>query len=230
MDDAPSAPATRATHGYVRRRADVVALVVCVVLVIGCAAVAATGVPGWEAWIFHRVNDLPDVLYRPMWLAQFLGLLLLPLAVAVVAAIFRKWRLALALVLLVPLKLAVEKGVIKQLVVRDRPGTSICHRDLSCLHARDVPVAGQSFPSGHAVIAFGIAWLVAPYLSRRWQVVVFAACALVAFARVYLGAHNPLDVAAGAAAGVAVASALNLALAVPARVTRGQQASARGTA
>jgi membrane-associated phospholipid phosphatase len=207
----------RANPTYVRRRLDVGALAVAILVAAACAVVAATGVPEWEAWLFHRVNDLPDLLYRPMWLAQFLGLLLLPAAVAVVAAILRRWRLALALVLLVPLKLLVEKGVLKQLVDRQRPGTSVCDQDLSCLHARDVPVVGPSFPSGHAIIAFGIAWLLAPYLSRRWQAVVFAVAALVAFARVYLGAHNPLDVTAGAAAGVAVGSLLNLVVGVPRR-------------
>jgi membrane-associated phospholipid phosphatase len=93
----------------------------------------------------------------------------------------------------------------------------VCDQDPSCLNLRDVPLVGPSFPSGHAIIAFGIAWLVAPYLPRRWQVVVFALCALVAFARVYLGAHNPLDVTAGAAAGIAIGSLLNLAFGVPRR-------------
>jgi undecaprenyl-diphosphatase len=40
---------------------------------------------------------------------------------------------------------------------------------------------------------------------------------LAGVSRVYLGAHLPLDVLAGAAAGVALASALNLATAVPTR-------------
>ena len=40
--------------------------------------------------------------------------------------------------------------------------------------------------------------------------------ALVMFGRIYVGAHNPLDVVCGAALGVAIASAINLVLAVPA--------------
>ena len=46
--------------------------------------------------------------------------------VAVVALVLRRWRLALALVLLVPAKLVVEHLVVKQLVERERPGTTIC--------------------------------------------------------------------------------------------------------
>ena len=73
---------------------------------------------------------------------------------------------------LVPLKLVVEKQMLKHLIDRERPGTSICNEDLSCLNLRDVPWSGVSFPSGHVIIAFGIGWLIAPYLSRRWQWVV----------------------------------------------------------
>ena len=47
----------------------------------------------WEASIFHAINDLPDWLYAPMWVFQLAGLLLVPLVVAVVAAVFRRWRL-----------------------------------------------------------------------------------------------------------------------------------------
>ncbi len=203
---------------YTRRwRTDGVALLVAMV-VLGLAALAAAqGVSSFEATVFHAINDLPEFLYRPMWLAQFLGLLLVPAVVAVVALGFRRWRLAVALLLLIPLKLFIEKGVVKNLVYRARPGTSICDQDPSCLNLRDVPLVGPSFPSGHVIIACGIAWLVAPYVGRKWRYVLVGICCAVAFARVYLGAHNPLDVVAGAACGVTVGAVLNLLLGVPAR-------------
>jgi undecaprenyl-diphosphatase len=183
---------------------------------------ASQDVSGIEKDLFHAINDLPDTLYRPFWLAQYLGLLLLPLAVAVVAAVFRRWRLATAVILLVPLKLWVEKGVVKELVYRARPGTSVCDQAPSCLHLRgDVPMVGPSFPSGHVIIACGIAWLVAPYVGVRARWALAVTCVVVAVARVYLGAHNPLDVVAGAAAGVTLAAVLNLAIGVP-RSDRGQ--------
>lgn len=199
-----------------RRRTDAAALLASGVVVALGIALASHGVSDLEARIFHLVNDAPDWLYRPAWLAQFLGLLLAPAAVAVVALWFRRWRLAAALVLLIPLKLFVEKVAVKQVVYRARPGTSVCEGEVSCLHLRgDVPLVGPSFPSGHVIIACGIAWLVAPYVGVRWRWALAAACLLVALARVYLGAHNPLDVLVGAACGVAVGAALNLVMGVP---------------
>jgi len=147
-----------------------------------------------------------------MWSAQLVGLLGTPLAVALVALALRRWRLAVAAVVLVPLKLYVERDVLKELVHRQRPGRTEVDPVL-----RDVPVSGDSFPSGHAIIAFGLATLLAPYLSRRWQVVVWTLAVLNAFARVYLGAHNPLDVVGGAGVGVAIGGLLTFICGVPAR-------------
>lgn len=60
-----------------------------------------------------------------------------------------------------------------------------------------------SFPSDHSVMAGAVAagvWLV----SRRLGLVALAAALLMAFARVYVGAHFPLDVVAGLLVGAVV--------------------------
>jgi len=203
-------------NSWQRRRADGVAAAAAGVILILAMLVAAQGVSQIEADVFHAINDAPEWPYRIAWLAQFLGLLLVPVAVAVVALVLRKRRLALGLVLLVPLKLFVEKAVVKQLVDRQRPGSSTCGGDPDCLHVRgDVHLIGPSFPSGHVIIACGIAWLLAPYVSVRWRWVLGGVCVAVALSRVYLGAHNPLDVVAGAACGVAIGALVNLLVGVP---------------
>jgi len=59
-----------------------------------------------------------------------------------------------------------------------------------------------SFPSGHAAASFAAAVA----LSRAWPAgtaVWFALAALVAYTRIYLGVHYPIDVVAGALAGIA---------------------------
>ncbi len=43
-----------------------------------------------------------------------------------------------------------------------------------------------------------------PYLRGRWKVVPWVIVGLVLVARVYVGAHNPLDVLCGAALGVGI--------------------------
>ena len=105
--------------------------------------------------------------------------------------------MAIALVALVPLKLFVERIVVKNLVHRERPGSTVSDAVL-----RDAAPTGLSFPSGHAIIAFGIATLLTPYLGRRGLVVIWTLAVLNNVSRIYLGAHNPLDVVCGAAAGV----------------------------
>ena len=222
MSTSEAWPAGRTAAGgagephYTRRWvADGVAVLVGAVVVAACLAVARSGVSAAEEWVFRLLNDLPDALEKPMWVAQLGGLLLIPLGLAVGAAALRRWRLALALVLLVPVKLLVEYQVIKAVADRQRPATSICDGDLTCLNLRDAPAAGVSMPSGHAIIAMAIWWLVAPYLPRRWVWVTLAACLMVPLARVYLGAHNPLDVVAGGAAGIVIAASLNLLVGVP---------------
>jgi undecaprenyl-diphosphatase len=57
--------------------------------------------------------------------------------------------------------------------------------------------AGQSFPSDHATAAFGLAFAVTAFLSRRWGPLLIALAVLIGFARVYDGIHYPLDIAGG---------------------------------
>ena len=190
-----------------RFRRDAIVLVASLAVFAVCAVVAADGRVGpVERAAFHAVNGLPDWLYQPMLLFQYLGVLAMPLVVAVGALALRRWRLAAALVLVVPLKLALER-VVKLLVQRERPGTTVPDAILRGVHA-----AGLSFVSGHAIITFAIAGLLALVLPRRWAVLGFVLASLNAIARVYLGAHNPLDVVGGAAVGLAIAAVLDLVL------------------
>jgi glycosyltransferase 2 family protein len=190
-----------------RRQLDALALAGgLAVLAIGMVIVRNGTVPGWERWIFHRINDLPAWLYRPLWPFQQLGALAVGPVVAIVALLLRRFRLAIAVLIATVAKLVLER-VVKVFVSRQRPGTSIGGN----VHLRgDVSVNGESFVSGHAVLIAAIAGLVTPYLPGRWKIVPWVVVALVMITRVYVGAHNPLDVVCGAALGLAIAGAINL--------------------
>lgn len=204
-----------------RIRRDLIVLVTSLAVLAICTVVVADGRVGpAERAVFHAVNGLPGWLYGPMLVAQYLGVLAMPLVVALGALAFRRWRLAAALALVVPLKLVAER-IPKELVQRERPGTTVPDAILHGVHS-----AGLSFTSGHAIITFAIAGLLVLVLPRRWGVVAFVLASLNAVARVYLGAHNPLDVVGGAAIGLALAAALDLVLDVAhqRRGTRREQA------
>ncbi len=83
----------------------------------------------------------------------------------------------------------------------------------------EVSAGGESFVSGHALLVTALAGLVSPYLRGRWKIVpwVIVAVVMVIVTRVYVGAHNPLDVLCGAGLGLALAGCLNLAVGVPAQ-------------
>lgn len=189
-----------------------VAAAAALTVVLISLAVASGDVGRAEAAVFRFVNGWPDALQEPLWLCQLLGVLGMPLIVAIPALVLRRWRLALALCALVPLKLLVHGELVKALVQRSRPASTIEGTIL-----RDGPSTGIAYPSGHAVIAFGVVTLLWPYLRGRWRAVVLALAVLNSLARVYLGAHAPLDVVGGAALGVFLGAVLCLLVGVPVR-------------
>ena len=189
-------------------------------LIVAAAGLAASAlcmfmvrngeVSGVEEAAFNSVNGLPDWLRAPMWVFQIFGSLAFVAVAALVAFALRRYRLGIALAAAIPLKLALEWWVVKALVERERPSFTVPDAVI-----RDSNTSPLGFPSGHAMFAFVLAGLLAPYLGRRGRVFVYSLAVLNGFARMYLGAHNPLDVVAGAALGIAIAAGLNLGVGVP---------------
>jgi undecaprenyl-diphosphatase len=93
---------------------------------------------------------------------------------------------------------------LRRLFDRDRP--PVANPDLEPL----VRVPGDpAFPSGHASTSFACAAVLAWMTPLRPELL-FLVAALVAFSRIYVGVHYPLDAVGGAALGLAVATALRL--------------------
>ena len=101
------------------------------------------------------------------------------------------------------LKLVTERVIRHEmapfLAVRRRPGTSVP----GAILRGDVPVDGPSFPSGHVLLVAAGSCVVATVLEPVLVAVAFVLTAAVAVGRVYVAAHNPLDVTAGLGAGLA---------------------------
>jgi undecaprenyl-diphosphatase len=170
------------------------------VLAAGMVVVRHGTVTPLERDLFRAVNGLPDALYPVVWPVLQLGAVLVGPLVALAAIATGRRRLAVAAVVATILKLGAER-VVKALVSRSRPGTSIG----SDIHARgDVHLTGESFVSGHAALVAALAVVATPYLPVRRRAVPWLLAAGVAVGRVYVGAHNPLDVVCGAALGVVI--------------------------
>jgi membrane-associated phospholipid phosphatase len=86
-------------------------------------------------------------------------------------------------------------------VAEARPWQSLPHALILAGHSTDF-----SFPSDHAVMAGAVATGLLLY-HRRLGIIAAAAGLVLSFARVYIGAHYPQDVAAGLLLGAAVAAA-----------------------
>ena len=195
----------------VRRRSDAIAAVAGLAVLVACGLIARSGTVGdVERSVFEAINGLPEGLEPVMHSAQFLGVLVVGPLVALVALILHRYRLALAAMLVTLFKLVGER-IVWQVVDRERPGVT----EPNAIVRGGTATDGRSFVSGHVVLVTGLAWVITPYLRGRWRVVPWLVVALVGFARMYLGAHNPLDVLGGLALGVAIGATANLLVKVP---------------
>jgi undecaprenyl-diphosphatase len=137
-----------------------------------------------------------------VWLSRIGTDGLVFVAVGLVLAVL--WRRPWFLLLLVTADLAANglSYLLRQWIGRDRPPL-VYPEPRPLVHT---PHSG-AFPSGHSSVAFACATVIA-WASPKLAVPAFVLAAAIAFSRVYVGVHWPLDVLGGAALGVLVATAL----------------------
>jgi membrane-associated phospholipid phosphatase len=199
-----------ARHATRRSRPEIVVFAVGAAGIVTSSLSARSGTVGAvEAAVFRSINGLPNWMYPVMWPLEQAGNLAAGLVVAVGAALFHRRRLALAALLVMLIDV---EGYVKHLVPRERPGVTI----RGAILRGDVPVHGSSFPSGHVILITALAVLVTPYLRGRCRWALSIVVAGVAVARIYVGAHNPLDVVAGLSLGLMIGVLVHIATLQPA--------------
>lgn len=151
----------------------------------------------WDEAVLHFINEglANPVLDVTMLAVSIAGLTYIWFAWAIPLWMAGRKREALDLLLLIVLA-DVFTFLIKYAVGRPRP-TDV--RTVST--PLDDFSSDFSFPSGHATRAFAASLFLSLKL-RRYTIPLFLYSTLIAFSRIYVGAHFPTDVLAGALLGL----------------------------
>jgi membrane-associated phospholipid phosphatase len=180
------------------------------VLVLASLPVDPHHVSGLEAGVFQVLNGTTVLPFVVVWPLMQLGNVLVVPASAALAAAFRRWRLAGELLLAGAGTYLLAK-VVKGIVPRGRPDGL-----LTDVVIRGAEAHGRGFISGHAATLSALAAVAWPWLGHRGRIAVIVLVTVVCLARVYVGAHLPLDVVGGVGLGLAVAGVVRLLIGRPA--------------
>ena len=157
--------------------------------------------PGrWERDLVTLVNQIPGPAAALLVPVMQLGAYPAILVAAAVAAAARQWRLARDLLLAG--NLAYWAAVLAKLVVaRARPAAY-----LADIRLHEAVTGRYGYPSGHVAVATALVAVLDPVLPRRVRPLAWLAVAAVGTARIYVGAHLPVDVLGGFLVGWFMAS------------------------
>ena len=185
----------------VTHKGDLAALLVgLAVLVVSALPIDGVAVGGLETEAFRLLNEDLRVPYWPVWGLMQFGSVVAVYACAGAALAYRRYRLTVALLLAGTAAWWAAKGV-KAFFDRPRPAEI-----LDGVELRHAPTEGLGFVSGHAAVATALAAAAWPWLGRTGRIVAVTLVVIVCLARIYVGAHLPLDVVGGIGLGLVVAA------------------------
>lgn len=157
----------------------------------------------FDFYLFRLINNFAgersgfDALgiFAAVFLLPLLGVLLLLAAFTVKRLREEHWyEMPLKAVLAGALAYG-ARTILGMLIARPRPFDALA--DMQLLVNRETSF---SFPSGHASVAFALAFVVYRQ-DRDWGMAFLILATLVAFGRVFVGVHYPLDILVGAVVG-----------------------------
>jgi undecaprenyl-diphosphatase len=166
-----------------------------------------------ERWVVQHRAEPFDTLFIALSHLGSYGFIWLTLTVLTVWLLRRP--IAFPLVVIAYFASAAASDVIRLSVDRARPHDHPLVREPTT----------HSFPSGHAATSFACAATLSAFMPRHAAVVLYALAVAIAYSRVYVGVHYPLDVVGGAVLGLLVATSLRR---LPAALRRSRRAQRAG--
>lgn len=158
-----------------------------------------------DSKLFSLINHLPHNLFLDFFFGSltFLGFWGI-IWFAIALALWLKEKIdknGLFSILLAAVLVGISQMFLKNLIGRPRPQFSLP----SVIVPFDVSQS-FSFPSGHAMVAFAMAFLLVKLgqLGKSGQLGIYLLAVLISFSRIYLGKHYPGDVLAGAILGLLI--------------------------
>ncbi|MHB8671853.1 MAG: flippase-like domain-containing protein [Acidimicrobiales bacterium] len=188
-----------------RHTGEVVRVVLGALITLASYLVARGDNPGRvQGNLFRLINELPaGAATMLVGFTQLGALGFVPVA-AGIALLRRRPRLAQSMLIAGLGAWAVAKAV--QLAANlESPDLVVPHVVL-----RGATAAGHGFPATHVAVAAALATVAGTHLSRSTRRLAWLGVATVGIARVYVGAHLPIDVLGGAGIGWAAGAAMLL--------------------
>lgn len=191
-------------------------LIVSLVAFFVCVFLVVTKITAqWDQSTFFGLNDfapnIPFVNTLMIIFSQYGREVVWPILTVVLLFSKNQSHRRIAFYFLVTILATIVPGYGAQYGVnRLRPdGAFPCGQVIPCAQELVPPLIAPSFPSGHALVVFaGVTVVFFTWQNRKAGVLLTLDAALVTFARVYVGAHFPMDALAGVFFGIAIGSAV----------------------